>query len=93
MKSTSRTNATEIYEQYVKLMPAAERLRLLALVAHDLALEAPVRSVEIVQLPEPVHSIMELHGLGKELWEGIDPEKYVNNLRREWERDVLADEA
>ena len=29
-------------------------------------------------------SIMELKGLGKELWEGIDAQKYVNMERKSW---------
>ena len=27
------------------------------------------------------HSIMELKGLGKEIWEGIDAQEYVDELR------------
>ena len=30
------------------------------------------------------HSILELHGLGKEIWQGVDPEEYVRELRGEW---------
>jgi hypothetical protein len=30
-------------------------------------------------------SIMELHGLGKEIWEGMDAQEYVNELRKEWD--------
>lgn len=26
------------------------------------------------------------YGLGKEIWEGIDAQEYVNELRDEWER-------
>jgi hypothetical protein len=29
--------------------------------------------------------LSELRGLGKEIWEGIDAEKYVNQLRSEWD--------
>jgi hypothetical protein len=35
--------------------------------------------------PTPKHSILELDGLGKELWEGIDPQTYINELRDEWD--------
>lgn len=31
------------------------------------------------------HSIMELEGLGAEIWEGIDAQEYVNQLRSEWD--------
>jgi plasmid stability protein len=30
-------------------------------------------------------SLLELRGLGKELWEGIDPAEYIENERRSWE--------
>jgi hypothetical protein len=33
---------------------------------------------------EPQHSIMELCGLGKEIWEGIDAQEYVNRERASW---------
>lgn len=31
------------------------------------------------------HSITELAGLGKEIWEGIDVEKYINEERNSWD--------
>lgn len=31
-------------------------------------------------------SLLELHGLGKEIWKGIDPVAYVRELREEWDR-------
>ena len=34
--------------------------------------------------PEPEHSIMELRGLGKEIWQGIDAQEYVNSERASW---------
>lgn len=33
---------------------------------------------------KPRHSILELEGLGKEIWEGIDAQEYVNEERRVW---------
>ena len=38
----------------------------------------------MVELPK--HNIMEFHGLGKEIWEGIDAQEYINKLRDEWDR-------
>ena len=32
------------------------------------------------------HSILELAGLGEELWQGIDAQEYVNQLRSEWDK-------
>ena len=31
------------------------------------------------------HSFLELEGLGKEVWEGIDVEKYIDEERNSWE--------
>jgi hypothetical protein len=33
----------------------------------------------------PKHSILELAGLGAEVWDGIDAQEYVNQLRSEWD--------
>ena len=32
----------------------------------------------------PQHSILELEGLGKEIWEGIDAQEYVDRERDSW---------
>ena len=34
--------------------------------------------------PKPRRSIMELRGLGKEIWKGIDAQEYVNRERGKW---------
>ena len=31
------------------------------------------------------HHITELRGLGKDLWQGIDPEEYLNTERDSWD--------
>lgn len=31
------------------------------------------------------HSLRELRGLGKHIWEGVDAQEYVNKLRDEWD--------
>lgn len=33
---------------------------------------------------KPQHSIMELRGLGKEIWQGIDTTEYIRNERASW---------
>jgi len=35
--------------------------------------------------PEEQRSILELRGLGKEIWQGIDAQEYVDQLRNEWD--------
>lgn len=34
--------------------------------------------------PKSKHSIMELEGLGKEIWQEIDAQEYVNQERASW---------
>ena len=34
---------------------------------------------------QPQHRILELRGLGKELWQGIDVEKYLDEERNSWD--------
>ncbi len=34
--------------------------------------------------PKPKRSILELEGLGKEIWKGIDAQEYVNQERDSW---------
>ena len=35
--------------------------------------------------PSPPHHITELRGLGKEIWQGIDAQDYVNAERDSWD--------
>jgi hypothetical protein len=80
-------NALEIYKQYIRSLPPEERLQILALMARDLASETS-------QVGHGAgRSIMGLHGLGKHIWEGVDAEEYVNQLRAEWSYDRPPDEA
>ena len=41
--------------------------------------------VETLTEPEETHSLLELEGLGEDLWRGIDAQEYVNQLRSEWD--------
>jgi len=66
------TDAREIYEEHVKQMPRAERLRLVELI---------VREMAISEKPRGERSLLELEGLGAEIWQGIDAQEYVNKLR------------
>ncbi len=69
----------EFYARYIKPLAPAERLRLMAMTAQDLA-QVTEQSAE-----KPKRSLLELEGLGAEIWEGIDAQVYVNELRKEWD--------
>lgn len=64
----------EIRRQAESLTPE-EQLRLI----QDLAASASRRVT-----PKPKRSILELEGLGKEIWNGIDAQEYVNQERGSW---------
>jgi hypothetical protein len=66
-------NALQIAES---LSPQDQR-RLLEELTARVAKDAP---------SEPKHSILELRGLGAEIWEGIDAQEYVNRERASWSR-------
>jgi hypothetical protein len=68
----------QLYEREIKSLPPSERLKLVALIASELARE-------IEESARPKRSLMELHGLGAEIWQGIDAQEYVNKLRAEWD--------
>lgn len=71
-------NLEELYRQQLAPLPAADRLKLIAMLAQGLD------STEEPSEP-PRRSLLELEGLGAEIWQGIDAQEYVNELRSEWD--------
>jgi hypothetical protein len=69
----------QLYEQQIKLLTADERRKLMGVIADGLAKEGSKPT------EHPKRNIMELHGLGKKIWKGIDAQTYVNELREEWD--------
>ena len=65
---------------------AEELMRLVADSGSFDWLNAPEEDVYSVEDGKavPPHSILELKGLGKELWKGIDGQEYVEQERRSW---------
>ena len=70
-------NAEEIYLKYIKGLSVVERLRLLEITARDLAGTS--------QPGQPKRSLLELEGLGAEIWQDVDAQEYINKLRQEWD--------
>ncbi len=71
-------------------MPTAEYEHALQ-IAEKLSPEERARlaqelAVARTEEPRPRRSILELRGLGAEIWEGIDAQEYVNAERATWER-------
>ena len=65
----------ELYEQEIRILPAADRLQLLALIAQELAMLQVGGS----------RRITELRGLGKEVWREVNTQQYIDALRNEWD--------
>lgn len=75
----AQSHIDNLYLRYIKPLPAEARLRLLAVMAADLA-ETPA-------LPRPPErSLLELEGLGADIWQGVDAQTYVDQLRAEWDQ-------
>ncbi|CAK8712705.1 Antitoxin VbhA domain-containing protein [Candidatus Electronema halotolerans] len=65
----------QLYKRYIQPISAADQLELIALISRQL-INRPERQQR---------SLLELEGLGAEIWEGVDPQQYVDALRNEWE--------
>jgi hypothetical protein len=76
------SDVEEIYQQQLRSLSTEDRLRLIAMLARDLAVSSaqPVAGEQ-----PPKHSVLELEGLGAEIWDGIDAQEYVDRLRQEWD--------
>jgi hypothetical protein len=72
--------AKQVYQQYIQDIPAAEQLELIALISTRLAIQSPLAE-------KKTRSLLELEGLGAEIWKGVDAQDYVDTLRDEWEFD------
>ncbi len=75
-----QTNIEAIYQRHIKPLSPDEQIKLLTKIAEELA------NGKHTKEPTEKRSIMELEGLGAEIWEGIDAQEYVNELRNEWEQ-------
>jgi len=69
----------ELYTQQIKLLSPQDQLRLVAIVTQRLADQRDVPT------NTPKRSLLELEGLGEDIWEGVDAQEYVNKLREEWD--------
>lgn len=74
--------ASDTYDEILRKaqsLPLEEQLQLLeALASHVRSQLAPERKK---------HSILELEGLGKEIWAGIDTDEYLRQERASWDRE------
>lgn len=72
------SKAKSIYESQIRSLPEDERLRLVELITRDLVAARDDGGGK--------RSILDLRGLGAEVWRGIDAQSYVDQQRNEWDR-------
>jgi len=77
MSRIIRSSADDLYETQIRPLPLRERLHLAQRIIGEAA--------SAVSVPERPHNLLELEGLGAELWHGMDAQEYVDELRREWD--------
>jgi hypothetical protein len=65
----------ETAKRSVEALPHTERLRLVSELAASLSGELD---------PQP-RSLMELEGLGREVWQGVDVDEYLRQERSSWD--------
>lgn len=75
MATLNVKNLPETLYRRLRKRAARERRSVAQEVIHILSLA--------LEGPAPL-SIMDLKGLGKEVWEGVDPAAYVDEERRSW---------
>ncbi len=68
-------SVAEILEE-IRALPLEERRKLIKLMVDTLVADTAESQEK--------HSILELAGLGAEIWAGVDAQQYVNQLRDEW---------
>ena len=69
----------ELYERYVKPLPAKDRLRLVSITTDELSRETNGAAAR------PARSVLDYEGVGKDNPIGMDAQAYVSALRSEWD--------
>lgn len=65
----------DLYSRRIRKLSLPERLDLARRILNDAADEART---------DRPRSLLELEGLGAEIWQGVDAQEYVDGLRQEW---------
>jgi hypothetical protein len=66
-------------------LPAQERRELIKLLVDSLG---DSESMADVEPSNKTRRLSELRGLGKEIWESIDVQKYIDDMRDEWDQSA-----
>ena len=73
-------NVEQLYQQYIKPISVVEQLELISLISKKLIIPSEPKKKQ--------RSLLELEGLGAEIWKDVDAQKYVDDLRDEWSQGL-----
>lgn len=72
------TTVESVYQEHVRSLSVQEKLQLVSKITQELSV---LDSLET----KTEHSLLELEGLGEEIWKKVDVDEYISNLRAEWD--------
>jgi hypothetical protein len=81
MASKKASLSFEDYVRGIKGLKPEEQLSLVEIISARLKI--------ILRKKKVKHSILELEGLGVDIWKGIDAQQYVRNEREAWDYELL----
>ncbi|MCJ7784774.1 MAG: hypothetical protein MUP41_12645 [Desulfobacterales bacterium] len=81
MASKKASLSFEDYVRGIKGLKPEEQLSLVEIISARLKIILKKKKVK--------HSILELEGLGVDIWKGIDAQQYVRNEREAWDYELL----
>ena len=67
----------------MRFVDIVEEIRILPIEQRKLLINVLIDS--LIDDAGQMHSLLELDGLGAEIWTDIDAQEYVNELRNEWD--------
>ena len=75
----STVRVEQLYHKYIESIPISEQLQLIVVISQHVAQHT------VTQKKPKTRSLLELEGLGAEIWKGVDAQEYIDELRDEWE--------
>jgi len=63
-----------------------EQAQALSIQERKVLVKLLVDTLDVQEAAPQRRRLSELRGLGKEIWEGVDAQEYVDQLRNEWDR-------
>ena len=71
------SSADSIYNKHLKALPVEQQLEIIEVIAEKV-------SDSLRRLQPSTKNILDLEGVGADLWNTVDAQMYVNTLRNEW---------